>query len=158
MPSVAIWPSPEIPDPLIPCEAGEKSPKMSKKRYSNAFKEAAVAKVRAGTPIGHVARECGVTFASVAKWVRAADDAAGPRKMTDAEHAERKALRKRVRQLEEEKLILKKPPRFWRNGRSQSGHHRGSEPRGRAFDSHLLPGFRDEPQPLLQPPKAQSKA
>ncbi len=81
-------------------------------RYSTEFKAGAVRLVlEGGRSASDVARSLGVKPNSVQKWVQQAriDDGKGrPDQLTSDEKAELSSLRKRVKQLETEKAILKK--------------------------------------------------
>jgi len=78
------------------------------KRYSDAFKEAAVAKVVAGASYNEVSRECGASSKSLRDWKTAADNAARGRPLTPSENEEMRALKRKIRRLEEDNEILKK--------------------------------------------------
>ncbi len=78
------------------------------KRYSDAFREAAVAKIQSGSSYAEVAHECGASHKSIRDWVTAAENAARGRPLTKAESEEIKQLKRKIRRLEEDNEILKK--------------------------------------------------
>ena len=82
------------------------------KRYTDDFKQGAVRLVtEEGRGYADVARSLGVTSWTVRAWVKQSQIESGHREgLTVAERAEIRELRKRVRQLEMEKEILKKQP------------------------------------------------
>ncbi len=77
------------------------------KKYDDEFKRQAVQKVFDGQTVSSVSRELGVNESLIHKWKRAALDN-GDGIKTGAELAETQALRKRIRELEQENEILKK--------------------------------------------------
>ena len=78
------------------------------KRYSETFKREAVRTVREGTSVTQVATQTGASVYSLRDWVRAAEQAERERPATKEEMAEIRRLKRRVAELEEEKVILKK--------------------------------------------------
>ena len=87
--------------------------KPTQRRYTAQFKRDAVALWKAsGRPIVEVAKELGVTDSSLGTWVRAQEKAAGPGRQGE-EEAQTRALRKRIKELEEEIEILKRFTAYW---------------------------------------------
>ncbi len=82
------------------------------RRHSEEFKADAVALVwKSGRPVAQVAKELGVDDSTLSYWVRNADA-----QLEDAEKAEleeRRRLRKRIKELEEEIEILKRFTAYW---------------------------------------------
>jgi transposase len=78
--------------------------------YPAEFRHRIVELVRSGRSVNDVAREFQVARQSVVNWVKQEDLDTGRRTdgLTTEEHKELTQLRKRVRELEEEKVILKK--------------------------------------------------
>ena len=89
----------------------EKDPTMAKKRvYPAEFRAKIVELIRSGKNANAIAREYEISRQSIINWLKQADLDAGRRTdgMTSAESAENAKLRKRVRELEIERDILKK--------------------------------------------------
>lgn len=80
---------------------------MGKRKYDDEFKRNVVTKVLNGQSVASVSREIGVNESLIHKWKRAALDN-GDGIKTGTELAEQQALKKRIRELEEENQILKK--------------------------------------------------
>ncbi len=80
---------------------------MGKRKYDDEFKRNVVAKVLNGQSAASVSREIGVNEGLIFKWKRAAFDN-GDGINSGAELAGQQALKKRIRELEEENQILKK--------------------------------------------------
>ncbi len=78
------------------------------KRYSEAFKANAARKVQDGGRPTEVAKEVGTSVYSLRQWVQEADRTEHERPPTREEQAEIKRLRAQVRELTEERDILKK--------------------------------------------------
>jgi transposase len=82
------------------------------RRHSEEFKSDAVALVRkSGRPVAQVAKELGVDDSTLSYWVRNADA-----QLEDADKAEleeKRRLRKRIKELEEEIEILKRFTAYW---------------------------------------------
>ena len=77
------------------------------RKYDDEFKRNVVRKVLDGQSVSSVSREIGVNESLIHKWKRAAlDNGDGIR--SGAELAETQALKKRIRELEQENEILKK--------------------------------------------------
>ncbi len=77
------------------------------RKYDDEFKRNVVRKVFDGQSVSSVSREIGVNESLIHKWKRAAlDNGDGIR--SGAELAEAQALKKRIRELEQENEILKK--------------------------------------------------
>jgi len=78
--------------------------------YPPEFRRRLVELVRSGRSVNEVAREFQVARQSVVNWIKQEDLDTGRRTdgLTTDEHKELTRLRKRVRELEEEKVILKK--------------------------------------------------
>jgi transposase len=77
------------------------------RKYDDEFKRNVVNKVFNGQSVSSVSREIGVNESLIHKWKRAAlDNGDGIR--SGAEIAEAAALKKRIRELEQENEILKK--------------------------------------------------
>lgn len=78
--------------------------------YPPEFRRRLVELVRSGRSVNDVAREFQVARQSVVNWVKQEDLDTGRRTdgLTTEEHKELTSLRKRIRELEEEKVILKK--------------------------------------------------
>lgn len=77
------------------------------RKYDDEFKRNVVRKVLDGQSVASVSREIGVNESLIHKWKRAALEN-GDGIKTGAELAEMQALKKRVRELEQENEILKK--------------------------------------------------
>jgi transposase len=98
---------------------------MVMKHYPPQFKADAVAlyRSRPGVTMAQVADDLGVNRETLRSWVRADDreragssdagTAAAPVTLTDSVEAENAALRRRVRELEEERDILRKAARYF---------------------------------------------
>ncbi len=84
-------------------------------KWSPEFREEAVRLQReSGESIAAVARRLGLGPETLRKWVRQAEIERGERDgLTIAEHAEIVKLRREVRRLEEEKLILQKAAAYF---------------------------------------------
>ncbi len=80
---------------------------MGKRKYDDEFKRNVITKVLNGQSVASVSRELGVNEGLIHKWKRAALDN-GDGIKTGTELAEQQALKKRIRELEEENQILKK--------------------------------------------------
>ncbi len=80
---------------------------MGKRKYDDEFKRNVITKVINGQSVAGVSREIGVNEGLIHKWKRAALDN-GDGIKTGTELAEQQALKKRIRELEEENQILKK--------------------------------------------------
>ena len=78
--------------------------------YAPEYRRQMVELVRAGRTPGELAREFECSSQAIRNWVRQADRDAGRRAdgLTSAEHEELRRLRREVRQLREEREILKK--------------------------------------------------
>jgi transposase len=77
------------------------------RKYDDEFRRNVVRKVLDGQSVSSVSREIGVNESLIHKWKRAAlDNGDGIR--SGAELAEAQALKKRIRELEQENEILKK--------------------------------------------------
>jgi transposase len=88
----------------------------SKRTITKEFKSEAVALVKQqGLSINKVAKDLGVTWSMVDKWVKQSDADAGltPGVLSTAEREEIAALRKQVRLLTMEREILKKATAFF---------------------------------------------
>ena len=87
--------------------------RMSK--WSPEFREESVRLYReSGEAIAVVARRLGMSAETLRRWVRDAEIACGERDgVSLAEHAEIRDLRRQVRRLEEEKLILQKAAAYF---------------------------------------------
>lgn len=86
----------------------------TQRRYSEEFKKDAVALLRSsGRPIAEVARELGVTDASLGNWARDAARSGGGKAKSDPETEEARRLRKRIKELEEHLEILKRFTTYW---------------------------------------------
>ncbi len=77
------------------------------RKYDDEFKRNVVRKVLDGQSVSSVSREIGVNESLIHKWKRAALDN-GDGIKSGAEIAEAAALKKRIRELEQENEILKK--------------------------------------------------
>lgn len=80
--------------------------KQSYRKYDNDFKTEALKLVRSGRSVSDVARSLGIGENLLYKW-RSEDTAHQPKVVQDG-FAELESLRKQVRQLEQERDILKK--------------------------------------------------
>jgi transposase len=82
------------------------------RRHSEEFKADAVALVRkSGRPVAQVAKELGVDDSTLSYWVHNSDA-----QLEDADKAEleeKRRLRKRIKELEEEIEILKRFTAYW---------------------------------------------
>lgn len=86
---------------------------MGRKHYSEEFKEEAVKLVlERKQSCNQVAKTLRVSPATIARWVKKAEETAEPGALTSAERFELKVLRKKVKLLEEEKSFLKKAIAF----------------------------------------------
>lgn len=83
------------------------------KRYSKTFKEEAVRKLREGASVQDVSQQTGASIYSLRDWLRAAEQAERERPATKEELAEIRRLKRKVAQLEEEKVILKKATQYF---------------------------------------------
>ena len=94
---------------------------MANKNYPPGFKADAVAlyRSRPGVAIAHIADDLGVDRETLRRWIRADDasrggaDPAGGAVVSAPVEAENAALRRRVRELEEERDILRKAARYF---------------------------------------------
>ncbi len=77
------------------------------RKYDDEFKRNVVRKVLDGQSVSSVSREIGVNESLIHKWKRAVLEN-GDGVKTGAELAETQALKKRIRELEQENEILKK--------------------------------------------------
>jgi transposase len=77
------------------------------RKYDDEFKRNVVRKIFDGQSVSSVSREIGVNESLIHKWKRAALDN-GDGIKSGAELAETQALKKRIRELEQENEILKK--------------------------------------------------
>jgi transposase len=84
-------------------------------KWSPEFREESVRLFReSGEAIAVVARRLGMSAETLRRWVRDAEIASGERDgVTLAEQAEIRELRRQVRRLEEEKLILQKAAAYF---------------------------------------------
>jgi len=80
---------------------------MGRRKYDDEFKRNVITKVFFGQSVASVTREIGVNEGLIHKWKRAALDK-GDGVKTGVELANEKALKKEIRELKEENLILKK--------------------------------------------------
>lgn len=79
-----------------------------KKRYSEEFKRAAVARVLGGESAPDVSKDCGASVYSIRDWVKTAEQASRERPATKAELEEIRRLKRENRRLKEDAEILKK--------------------------------------------------
>jgi transposase len=97
-------------------EAGKRQ-KRPRRSFTDEFKAEVVKKVlSSGKTAGQVARELDLTETAVRNWVRQAQVDRGkgpPGALTTAEKEELAALRKEVRELREDREILKKAAAFF---------------------------------------------
>jgi len=89
--------------------------RRERRRFSDEYKAEVVALVRSsGKSIGEISRDLDLTQTAVREWVKRADVDSGTRSgLTTAERDELSKLRRQVRVLEEERLILKKAATFF---------------------------------------------
>lgn len=88
----------------------------SRRTFSKEFKAEAVALVKQqGLSVNKVAKDLGITWSQVDRWVKQheADNGQRPEMLTTEERAELAALRKQVRALTVEREILKKAAAFF---------------------------------------------
>ena len=78
------------------------------KRYSQTFREEAVRKLREGSSVKEVSEQTGASVYSLRDWFKASEQAQRERPATKEELVEIRRLKRKVAQLEEEKVILKK--------------------------------------------------
>lgn len=85
------------------------------KRYPKEFRDDVVRVARRGdTQFGQLAKDFGVSEASIYNWVKQADIDDGVRPgLTETEVAELRAVKRRNRVLEEENLILRRAAAFF---------------------------------------------
>jgi len=86
------------------------------RRYSPEFKRDAVALLRSsGRSIAQVAKELGVSDMSLSTWAREQAKQMSPEEaeLSEAERLEAIALRKRIKELEQEIEILKRFTAYW---------------------------------------------
>lgn len=83
------------------------------KRYSEEYKRQAVERVREGQRIKEVAKAFGCSVYSLREWVKQAEVAEMSRPPTAEELAEIRRLKRQVRELEEQRDILKKATAFF---------------------------------------------
>ncbi len=98
-------------------DMGPGRPKRQRRSFTDEFKAEVVRKVlSSGKTAGQVARELDLTETAVRHWVKQAQVDAGngpPGALTTAEKEELAALRKEVRELREDREILKKAAAFF---------------------------------------------
>jgi transposase len=90
--------------------------RSTSRRYSPEFKRDAVALLRSsGRSIAQVAKELGVSDMSLSTWAREQAKQMSPEEaeMSEAERLEAIALRKRIKELEQEIEILKRFTAYW---------------------------------------------
>ena len=90
--------------------------RTTSRRYSPEFKRDAVALLRSsGRSIAQVAKELGVSDMSLSTWAREQAKQMSPEEaeMSEAERLEAIALRKRIKELEQEIEILKRFTAYW---------------------------------------------
>ena len=91
-------------------------PRRFTKPYPPEYRHEAVRLVKeGGRSVRDVAASLGVSYEALRLWIRQSDLDAGVRKdgLTSDEREELRRLRKRVRDLEEDKVILKKATAFF---------------------------------------------
>ncbi len=85
-------------------------------RYAPEFRDQAVRLVNSsGTPVAAIARDLGVSYETLRKWIKHAAIDLGERQdgLTTEERAELRQLRRENRLLQEEREILKKAAAFF---------------------------------------------
>jgi transposase len=90
--------------------------RTTSRRYSPEFKRDAVALLRSsGRSIAQVAKELGVSDMSLSTWAREQAKQMSPEEaeLSEAERLEAIALRKRIKELEQEIEILKRFTAYW---------------------------------------------
>lgn len=89
--------------------------RKERRKFSDEYKAEVVALVQSsGKSIGAISRDLDLTETAVREWVKRADVDGGKRNgLTTAEREELSRLRRQVRVLEEERLILKKAATFF---------------------------------------------
>jgi transposase len=90
--------------------------RTTSRRYSPEFKRDAVALLRSsGRSIAQVAKELGVSDMSLSTWAREQAKQMNPEEaeMSEADRKEALALRKRIKELEQEIEILKRFTAYW---------------------------------------------
>jgi len=88
------------------------------KKYSDSFKANVVRKIKEGALCTHVAKDVGASVYSVREWLKQADRNESERPLTREEQAEIKRLRSQVRELTEERDILKKATAYFARERT----------------------------------------
>lgn len=98
--------------------------KRTRRQYTNDFKRDAVALVtEQGYKISEAARSLGINDNVLRRWKHELSDPADDQTVSDDEKQELKQLRKRVRELEMEKEILKKASVDSTRDRNTFSHH-----------------------------------
>lgn len=93
--------------------------KRRMRRYTPEYRAEAVRLVRStGRSVKSVARELGIPHGTLYPWVRDAEQESGSAPLDQDERAELHRLRRRVAELEEDRLILKKAAAFFAKGSS----------------------------------------
>ncbi len=83
-------------------------------KYSDEFKREAVRQVEAGRPLGQVARDLGIAKTTLWQWRAALKDGRSLEAGNESEvRKENARLRRRIRELEEDREILKKAAAFF---------------------------------------------
>lgn len=96
--------------------ARKKKTKRKRRSFSDEYKAEVVELIRvSGKSIGQVARELDLTEGSVREWVRKAEEAAAGEAAArdDDVHDQLRAAKKRIKELEMERAILKKAAAFF---------------------------------------------
>lgn len=86
------------------------------KKFTKQFREEAVNLVKqSGRPVAEVAKQLGIGYSTLDKWIRLSAAAKGETRELTAEQKENRELKKRIAHLEEVNEVLKKATAFFAN-------------------------------------------